>query len=307
MKIFRIVALLTIVLCCTDVIASDRLVVVYTNSLNGYLDFCHCRSNPRGGLVKRATEFRTIRKEFSNALFVDTGDNFTYEADAVAAPFIVRALKHLDYDAMVPGDQEFALGAMRFMELSPGLPYLCNNLSVKRRGAWDMPFRRYTVIGKGNVKAAVIGSIARDTFRFYPGSVKIDIAVKDQLGEIRKDIGDIGKKGIEFIVLLSHSGYERDMEIARAIPSIDLIIGGHSQTLLKNPVKAGNTVIVQAGADGAHIGILELAIEDGAIVSLKNSFRRPDEFRPADDPFIRRLINDYRDDVKKSAALLRFK
>jgi 2',3'-cyclic-nucleotide 2'-phosphodiesterase (5'-nucleotidase family) len=72
-------------------------------------------------------------------------------------------------------------------------------------------------------------------------------------------------------------------------------------------VKIGNALIVQAGSNGAHIGILELTVDRGRVISYRNSFRRPDEFRPADDPHIRGLINEYREKMKKDSGAVRFK
>ncbi len=66
-------------------------------------------------------------------------------------------------------------------------------------------------------------------------------------------------------------------------------------------------MIVQAGANGAHIGILELSVRDGKIVTARNSFRRPDDTQPEDDPEVRALINEYSGKVAKESSKLKFK
>lgn len=285
----------------------DNLTLVYTNSLNGYLDFCHCKAEPNGGLVKRATEFASIRKSYQNILFLDTGDSFTYDPDPLGARYVSRAMAHIGYDAMVPGDQEFSIGVDEFMAAAKNLPFLCGNLQVNRGGRWTNPFQGYRMLDKAGIKTAIIGSLAPESFRFYPESVKRIVRVGEQMAELKRNVSEAEKKGASFIILLSHSGYERDLEIARTIKGIDVIIGGHSQTMIKNPVINNGALIVQAGSNGAHIGILELAVEQGKIVSYNNSFRRPDEFHPEDDPEVRRLITEYREKIKKEAAIPRFK
>lgn len=288
-------------------LAREAVTLVYTNSLNGYLDYCHCKAEPNGGLVKRITEFASIRGAHRNALFFDTGDAFTYDPDPLGSKYIVRAMKLAGYDAMAPGDQEFASGADVFIGFAGELPFLCGNLQVQRGGRWITPLPGMRIMEKAGVKMAVIGTISQDAFKFYPESVKRSVRVLDQVSNLKKSIREAEGKGAKFIVLLSHSGHERDLELAGAIRGIDVIIGGHSQTLTKQPVKVGDTLVVQAGSNGAHIGILELTADNGNVVTYKNSFRRPDEFRPADDPRVRRLIVEYREELKKSSDAPRFK
>jgi 5'-nucleotidase len=91
------------------------------------------------------------------------------------------------------------------------------------------------------------------------------------------------------------------------LPDLDIIVGGHSQTLLKKPRMQGGTVIVQAGANGAHIGILELSVDKGRVSVVSNSFLRPDDRHPEDDPVIRKLITEYETEVHKKYRKLRLK
>ncbi len=84
-------------------------------------------------------------------------------------------------------------------------------------------------------------------------------------------------------------------------------MGGHSQSLVKVPRIKGNSVIVQAGANGARIGILELAVNRGRIGIIRNRFMRPDQYKPKDDRQIRELIDQYKKEVKNNFNDLRFK
>lgn len=299
--------LLTVLLLASEAFSSEQLTIVYTNSLNGYLDYCHCASDPKGGLVKRATEFRSIKSQYRNGLYLDTGDTLTYDPDPIGAAYLMRAMKYLGYDAMAPGDQEFSLGAESFMAMVKEMPFLCSNLQLNLKGNWSAPLPDYRIVERGAIKTALIATIHKDSFRYYPAGVTSKVKVLDQARELKKVISEIKRHGADFVILLSHSGYERDVEIAGEFSEIDVIVGGHSQTLLKEPVKKGGAVIVQAGSNGAHIGILELAVDRGKVVSFKNSFRRPDEFQPADDPHVRGLINEYKNRLKKETGSLRFK
>ncbi len=301
------ILLSSVLLFPADLKGSDerRLTIVYTNSLNGYIDFCHCKGDPKGGLVKRATEIRKIRKQFKNVFLFETGDFFTYDPDPLLSEYLVKGYRHIAYDAIIFGDQEFSIGIEGFLKFRKKLPFICNNLLLKKN-KWQRFFKRHRIIKRNNITIGVIGTIASDAFRYYPKKLLQRIKILDQIHEIRRDIKKLKGEGIDIIVLLSHSGYERDIILQKKIEEVNIIIGGHSQTLIKKPRRWKNSIIVQAGADGAHIGILELAIEKGNIKSFRNSFRRPDEFHPADDRYIRKLINNYKIEIKKETENLKF-
>ena len=106
-------------------------------------------------------------------------------------------------------------------------------------------------------------------------------------------------------MLLSHSGYDEDRELAKSLRGVHVIIGGHSQTLVKNPVLENGRVIVQAGPDGARIGVLQIRVSGGRIQSVKNGFRHPTEHSPEDDRFIRRLISEYRERSRKDPGRMK--
>jgi 2',3'-cyclic-nucleotide 2'-phosphodiesterase (5'-nucleotidase family) len=282
-----------------------RLTIVYTNSLNGYIDYCHCKGNPRGGLVKRATEIRKIRKQFKNVFLFETGDFFTYDPDSLLSAYLIKGYQYIGYDAIVFGDQEFSIGIEGLLKYRGDLPFICNNLLLKKN-TWQRFFKRYIIIQRGSIKIGVIGTIASHAFKYYPKKLLSRIKIRDQIQEIKRDIRALKGEGIDIIVLLSHSGYERDIKLQEQIKDISIIIGGHSQTLIKKPRRRKNSIIIQAGADGAHIGILELSLEKGRITFFRNSFRLPDEFHPADDRYIRKLIDNYKREAKKETEKLKF-
>jgi len=284
---------------------TKSITVVYTNSLNGNIDFCHCKGDPNGGLVKRATEIKRIKREYKNVFLFETGDFFTFENDTILAKYLIRAFKYINYDAVLFGDQEFSIGINGFLKFNKALPFVCNNILLNNGKGFRTRFKRFRIIKKGKIKVAVLGSIGKDAFRFYPRTIISKIKILNQELEIKRDIKKIKGKGVDFIILLSHSGYDRDIELSRKIPDIDLIIGGHSQTLIKKPYYNGRTVVVQAGAGGARIGILELS-RKGEKIIYRNSFRRPDEFHPEDDKYIRSLINTYKKEIKKEFNNLKF-
>lgn len=285
--------------------AAKKITIVYTNSLNGYFDDCRCKEHPKGGLVARGTELQNIRKQYKNIFFFETGDFFSVDSDKLLEKYLVKGYKYLKYDAITFGDQELSSGVESFLKYSSDLPLVNNNIRLKIDGKWKEEFERYKIITKGGIKAGVIGSMSPEAFKYYPKAVTDNVVVWDQVAEIKKDIQALKAKKVDVIILLSHSGFDRDKELAKALPELDVIVGGHTQTLINPPAKIGNTVIVQAGTNGANIGILELSVNKNNKV-IKNSFRLPHlKITPA-DPGIQKMIDEYKKEVKENTKGLRF-
>ncbi|MFW5770778.1 MAG: metallophosphoesterase [Spirochaetota bacterium] len=280
--------------------------VIYTNSLNGNLDYCHCPSSPNGGLVKRATAIQLLRNKNADLLLCSTGDFFTYSPDPTLAKYIVKSLRHIDYDAICMGDQEMTIGTDAVNRYASRLPFVCANLEIRQNGKWISPWKPYRVIRKGAITYGITGIMHPSVFKYYKSNVKKNTRVKKPAPSLAKAIRALKEKKVDCIILLSHSGIAHDKKLAKSHPDINIIIGGHTQTLLDPPLKEGNTIIVQAGSGGAHIGILDITLTDGNISRYSNRFILPDENQPSDDSHIRGLIKQYKKEVSKQHKGLRF-
>jgi len=287
----------------SSILNAEELTIVYTNSLNGQFDSCKCKKNPHGGLVKRATVLKELRKKYSQVILLESGDFFHYEKDMLLSRYLVRAYKKLNYDAITPGDQELSVGVENFIKYKRALPLICNNLVVKINGRFVRPFKRYKIIKRGNIKIGIIGSISPRAFRYSTKKIRSRIRVLNQVASIKKDVAALKRQGVHLIILLSHSGFARDKLLIRNISGLDVIVGGHSQTLLKRPYRYGKAVIIQAGVYGARIGILRLNINGRKIKLNGNSFRLPTYLYPSDDKEIRKLIEKYKQEIKSDTSV----
>ena len=112
------------------------------------------------------------------------------------------------------------------------------------------------------------------------------------------------KKEADIIVLVSHCGDEEDNRIAVNVPGIDLIVGGHSQTFYKEPLKINSTLIVQGGQNSHRVGDIKFKLDDKKnIVSSKNEFILLNK-DIADDPKARELTEKYKKELKEKAKEL---
>lgn len=106
---------------------------------------------------------------------------------------------------------------------------------------------------------------------------------------LQKEIDGMKEKGINKIILLSHSGYKEDVQIAKSVEGIDVIIGGHTHDLIEGIQEGKNlfyskktgepTIITQVGRNGDYYGILNLDFNDkGVITKAQNNVNRADTF-----------------------------
>jgi 2',3'-cyclic-nucleotide 2'-phosphodiesterase (5'-nucleotidase family) len=77
---------------------------------------------------------------------------------------------------------------------------------------------------------------------------------------------------VDLLIALTHIGYGQDQELAEACPGIDIILGGHSHTVLKEPVRVNDTEICQGGSHGRYAGVYhwENGRLSGGLVPLKD-------------------------------------
>ena len=169
----------------------------------------------------------------------------------------------------------------------------------------DYPVKEYTIIERNGIRIGFFGIMGEDAADDTPFAKPVKFA--DPIKTSRR-IADIlkNKEKVDMIICLSHSGTSpvkrksEDEALARKVPQIDLIISGHTHTVLPQPIVIGKTIIASAGCYGENLGILKLnySREKGAgLVSydLKNiSAGIPD------NPLIAAEIEKYKTIVNKN-------
>lgn len=106
---------------------------------------------------------------------------------------------------------------------------------------------------------------------------------------VQKEIDNFKKQGINKIIVLSHIGYAADVELAKSVEGIDVILGGHTHDLLEGIEEGKNlfysqktgepTIITQAGKNGDHFGVLNLEFDqNGVIKKAQNNVQSSSNF-----------------------------
>ncbi len=236
-----------------------------------------------GGFVRLDAEIDAIRlaRGASTTLLIDGGDILSgtplsdVVADGAKGGAMVRFLEALDYDAWVIGNHEFDKGLDNLSALTAAsdVPVLSANLRATDGVAPLLPrqelSRIFTVNG---VRVGVIG-VTTDELAGLMNKTDFARLVLQEVGPaVKAQIAELDGS-TDLLVVLSHIGVDADMALARGVPGIDLIVGGHSHTRITEPRKVENTWIVQAGSYNRCLGVLDLVVENDALTSVRYELR----------------------------------
>jgi len=257
---------------------------------NKYSAGCRIEDKERGkcygGIARLYTAVQDMKKNNENTLWLNAGD--FYQGTVWYSHFkwkvISRFNNLLHFDAMALGNHEFddgVDGLEPFLRAS-NCPIVAANIDVSREPLLSNLVDGHVVIPVGNRNVGIVGYVTRETPEVSrPGKVTFT----DEIEAVKHQVSGLVAEGIDVIIALGHSGYEKDIEIAECIPEIDVIIGGHSHSFLwdykggPNPsvervdgpyptVIKNRTLVVQAYAYTKYLGNLNINFSnDGKILS----------------------------------------
>jgi len=226
-----------------------------------------------GGSARLATAIEAARARSNNSVLFDGGDQFqgtlfyTYYKGKVAA----EMMNKMAYDAMTVGNHEFDDGPevlSGFVE-AVDFPILMSNADISGEPLLKDVIRKSVVIERGGEKLGLIGLTPQDTGELSsPGP---NVVLTDPVEAVQAEVDRLTEEGVNKIIVLSHSGYALDQKIAAETTGVDVIVGGHSHTLLSDtderatgpyPTIVGDTAIVQAYAYGKFLGELNVTFDD---------------------------------------------
>jgi 2',3'-cyclic-nucleotide 2'-phosphodiesterase (5'-nucleotidase family) len=247
---------------------NETIVIVYSHNTNGILENCDCPDRSYGALEKRAALIDSIRKSEKNILLLDTGDILDIQRSHLLHKYIARVYDYIAYDYWTPGDQDFIEGTDFFLNdlLKISAQMLSSNIRYKDNAIGQL----YAIRKFGKIRIGITGTIRDDLHHFLDRLTNVDFKFENQFSSLDPLIRELSEK-TDYIILLSHSGIDQDRKMAKKFPAIDLIIGGHSQTILERPEKSGSTYITQVGESGYRIGIFKIVFNDNKIDSIEPS------------------------------------
>ncbi len=232
-----------------------------------------------GGSARLLTAIEEARARADNSLLLDGGDQFqgTLFYTYYKGKFTAEMMNRLGYDAMTVGNHEFDDGpeVLRGFMDNINFPILMSNADVSAEPALAGVLQKSTVLERGGRKIGLIGLTPQDTDELAsPGK---NITFTDPVPAVQAEVDRLTAQGVNIIVVMSHSGYELDLDIAARTTGVDIIVAGHSNAYLSNiaenadgpyPTMVGNTAIVSAFAYGKFLGELNATFDDeGNLIS----------------------------------------
>jgi len=257
-------------------------------SNNKYESTCSAEEETKGECIGGAARLvtaigdRRAALDGQNVLLLNGGDNFqgslfytTYKGAAEA-----EFLNQMKFDAMTVGNHEFDDGEdalVPFLEKIQ-FPVLSANVHPNAQSKVGDRIKPSLVIEVGGEKIGIVGAVTTDTPEVAsPGP---NITIEDDIATITAEVEKLTAEGVNKIIALTHVGYPRDKEMIAKIPGVDVVVGGHSHSLLSNtdpkaegpyPTMIDNpggykVPVTQAASYSKYLGEFKVVFDDNGVV-----------------------------------------
>ncbi|RXE57125.1 5'-nucleotidase [Methanoculleus taiwanensis] len=282
-------------------VTMEHLTIMQMNDSHGYLELHpelfrvgnRAEYRMAGGYARIGTLLAQVREERrGEVLAFDCGDTIhgTYGAVTTRGEALVPILNALAFDGMT-AHWEFAYGPERFRELAGRLRYPMLAVNCYDDATGDLVFPPYTVCETNSMQVGVIGIAATIVDKTMPASfskgIHFTLGNEELPGYItllRED------EGVDLIVVVSHLGFPQEMQLAREVDGIDVLLSAHTHNRLYRPAVVNDTIVIQSGCHGSFLGRLDLTVENRRVTHYAHRLLTVDqEIRP--DPEIEEMVN----------------
>ncbi|TIV65021.1 MAG: multifunctional 2',3'-cyclic-nucleotide 2'-phosphodiesterase/5'-nucleotidase/3'-nucleotidase, partial [Mesorhizobium sp.] len=255
---------------------------------NKYESTCSAEEETKGecigGAGRLVTAIAQERKklEGQNVLLLNAGDSFqgslfyiTYKGAAEE-----EFLNQIKPDAVTLGNHEFDDGETALVPYldKAQFPVVSANVLPNDKSGAKGKIKPSIVVEVGGQKIGIVGAVTNDTPELAsPGP---NIAIADDVKSITAEVEKLKGQGINKIIAVTHIGYKRERDVIAKIPGVDVVVGGHSHTLLSNtdPKAAGpyptmvdnpdgyKVPVVQAASYSKYLGEFKVVFDDNGVV-----------------------------------------
>ena len=261
--------------------AADTVItILHTNDTHSQIDPLPANdvNAGKGGVARRATLIKRIRKENPNTLLVDAGDVLqgTPYFNFYKGEVEYKAMSAIGYDVGTLGNHEFDNGvealaaALKFANFD----VVSANYDLKGT-VLEQRVKRYVVKTLAGIRVGLFGlgvsPVALITPDNFKGVTYIDpvVAARDVVKKLREE------ERCALVVCMSHLGYNADAKsgdsfVASQVDGIDFIASGHTHTFMKEPVTqtqpcGAKTTIFQVGKSGIYVGRVDFTFRAGKL------------------------------------------
>lgn len=270
-----------------NVLPGEKLItILHTNDTHSQIDPVDANDKQyadKGGVARRATLVKRVRKDNANTLLIDAGDVFqgTPYFNFFKGEVEYKSMSLIGYDVVTLGNHDFDNGvaglvaAMKFANFD----FVSSNYDVSNTPLASR-VKPYVVRVIGGVRVGLFGLGVSPDNLITPENFK-GVKYNDPVKASRDVVATLrGRERCTLVVGMSHLGYYPnpregeigDTQVAAQVDGIDFIASGHTHTFMKQPVitktpSGGNTVIFQVGRSGIYLGRVDFKIREGKVVA----------------------------------------
>jgi 5'-nucleotidase len=215
--------------------------ILHVNDTHGRIEPTMIEGKPYGGMARLGTLIARHRTSDPNPILLHAGDAFqgTYYFNVYEGLADLAFMNAMGFDAMAAGNHEFDKGPATLGMFARGarFPVVSANLDVENEPALKGLIRRSTIVTRSGERIGIVGGTTPELpIISSPGP---NVRMRDLAGSLQTEIDALTHAGVNKIVLLTHVGYLEEQELARTLRNVDVIVGGHSHTLLGSTTAAG--------------------------------------------------------------------
>ena len=295
-----------------------KLTLLHSNDLHG--DFFSEKNGKDviGGALRLSGYVSKVRSEEKNVIYCIAGDMF--RGNIIDSEFqgisTIEIMNTISPDIVTIGNHEtdYGIAHLLFLEKCARFPIINANLFIKTN--MSRLFKPFKIVEIDGMKILFIGIVTQEILANAKNEGLIGTFV--DISEAAKEVGHICNTynaiDIDYTVLLTHIGFEEDKKLAELLDpawGVDVIIGGHSHTLIEEPAIVNDILIVQAGVGTDQIGRFDLEIDTKNNCTHKWKWQclSINEKNCPRDEKLEELINSYKGetDNKYGRVITRFK
>ena len=289
---------------------TKKFTILHSNDMHGdfLAEIQGAEGKLIGGLSLLSGYINKVRREEENVLFVISGD--MVQGSLIDSEYkgisTIEIMNYLAPDVVALGNHEFDYGLphLLFLEKMANFPIVNANLYIKQYNKRMM--RPYIILNKAGFDILFTGIITDKVM----DSIKQDELIGSfvSLEEASREVGKITNAykndDIDLTILLTHIGFESDIELAGLLRKewgVDIIIGGHSHTILEKPHEENGVLIAQAGVGTDQIGRFDIVVDDdtNSIIDYSWQLIPIDDNLVEPDEKLQKFVDSFKEEVDR--------
>lgn len=252
-----------------------KLSMFFINDMHGHID-------NMTNILGASKQFdKNVKASGADTIKISAGDNFA-GSDSKRNDLMIKFLEFIGIQVSAVGNHEYDATTSAFcnMAKNSNVKFLAANVlapagsnfydNIQKSAVIESNGSKYGIVGLTPVDLETVASQTKALEGVKPNSLEESVRL------VQAEVDKLRAQGVNKIILTSHLGIDKDMEIASMLDGVDIIQGGHSHNLTPELKKGENIVksksgepviIVQAGENGKYAGVLDVEFDENGIIT----------------------------------------